>query len=111
MPEPVLTGGCLCGGVRFELSEPPVGASYCHCTRCQRRTGTAAAASARIAPGSLRITAGEELIRSYEPPAGGFAKDTMRNFEAGPEGAEILAMGGGESGVGDAEMTQDWWSD
>ena len=75
MPEPVLTGGCLCGGVRFELSEPPVGASYCHCTRCQRRTGTAAAASARIAPGSLRITAGEELIRSYEPPAGGFAKD------------------------------------
>jgi hypothetical protein len=74
MPEPVLTGGCLCGGVRFELSEPPVGASYCHCTRCQRRTGTAAAASARIAPGSLRITAGEDLIRSYEPP-GGFAKD------------------------------------
>jgi hypothetical protein len=74
MAEPVLTGGCLCGGVRFELSEPPVGASYCHCTRCQRRTGTAAAASARIAPGSLRITAGEDLIRSYEPP-GGFAKD------------------------------------
>ena len=75
MPEPVLTGGCLCGGVRFELSEPPVSAGYCHCTRCQRRTGMAASASARIAPGSLRITAGEELIRSYEPPAGGFAKD------------------------------------
>jgi hypothetical protein len=75
MPEPALTGGCLCGGVRFELSEPPVSAGYCHCTRCQRRTGTAASASARIAPGSLRITAGEELIRSYEPPTGGFAKD------------------------------------
>lgn len=75
MPEPVLTGGCLCGGVRFELSEPPVGAAYCHCTRCQRRTGTAASPSARIVPGSLRITAGEELIRSYEPPSGGFAKD------------------------------------
>ena len=74
MSEPVLTGGCLCGGVRFELSEPPVGASYCHCTRCQRRTGTAASAQARIAPGSLRITAGEDLIRAYEPP-GGFAKE------------------------------------
>jgi len=74
MPEPVLTGGCLCGGVRFELLEPPVAASYCHCTRCQRRTGTAASAQARIAPGSLRITAGEELIRAYEPP-GGFAKE------------------------------------
>lgn len=65
-----LTGGCLCGGVRFEVTEPPVSAGYCHCTRCQRRTGTAAAASARIAPGSLRITAGEELIRSFDPPDG-----------------------------------------
>jgi hypothetical protein len=69
-----LTGGCLCGGVRFEVTAPPVSAVYCHCTRCQRRTGTAAAASARLAPGSLRITRGEELVRSYQP-ADGFAKD------------------------------------
>ena len=69
-----LTGGCLCGGVRFEVTEPPVAASYCHCTRCQRRTGTAASAQAAVAPGSLRVTAGEELVRSYQPPDG-FAKD------------------------------------
>jgi hypothetical protein len=69
-----LTGGCLCGGVRFEVSEPPLFASYCHCTRCQRRTGTAASAQARIAPGSIRVTAGEELVRSFVPE-GGFAKD------------------------------------
>jgi hypothetical protein len=65
-----LTGRCLCGGVRFELTEPLLGAGYCHCTRCQRRTGTAASAQARVAPGSLRITAGEELVRTYEPPDG-----------------------------------------
>jgi hypothetical protein len=69
-----LTGGCLCGGVRFEVTEPPVSAVYCHCTRCQRRTGTAAAVSARLAPGSLRILSGEELVASYVPE-GGFAKD------------------------------------
>jgi hypothetical protein len=73
VPELPLTGGCLCGGVRFEVTEPLVSASYCHCTRCQRRTGTAAAASARITPGSLRILAGDDLVRSYEPPEG-FAK-------------------------------------
>ena len=73
MPELPLTGGCLCGGVRFEVTEPLVSAGYCHCTRCQRRTGTAASAQARIAPGSLRILAGEELVRLYEPPDG-FAK-------------------------------------
>lgn len=70
MPELPLTGGCLCGKVRFEVSEPPESANYCHCTRCQRRTGTAASAQVRLVPGSLRITAGEELVRAYEPEDG-----------------------------------------
>jgi hypothetical protein len=74
VPDLPLTGGCLCGGVRFEVTEPLVSAGYCHCTRCQRRTGTAAAVSGRIEPGSLRILQGEELVRSFEP-ADGFAKD------------------------------------
>ena len=66
----MLTGRCNCGGVRFEVTEPFVSASYCHCTRCQRRTGSAAACSAALVPGSLRITSGEELIRSWDPPDG-----------------------------------------
>src|SRR5262245_48793326 len=70
MSELPLTGSCLCGGVRFEVTEPPVSASYCHCTRCQKRTGTAASAQARIVPGSMRITSGEDLIRAYEPEDG-----------------------------------------
>ena len=68
-----LTGGCLCGRVRFEVTEALVVAGYCHCTRCQRRTGTAASVQAHIVPGSLHVTAGEDLLRAYEP-AGGFAK-------------------------------------
>ena len=74
MPELPLTGGCLCGGVRFEVSEPLVAAGYCHCTRCQRRTGTAASAQGRVAPGSFRIVAGAELVGRYRP-AEGFAKE------------------------------------
>ena len=35
-----------------------------------KRTGTAASPQARIVPGSLRITAGEDLVRAYEPPDG-----------------------------------------
>jgi hypothetical protein len=65
-----LTGGCLCGAVRFRVDAPLVVATYCHCTRCQRRTGTAASAQARIQPGSLTVTQGEELIRTYAPPDG-----------------------------------------
>jgi hypothetical protein len=65
-----LTGGCLCGGVRFEVDAVPEHASYCHCTRCRRRTGAAASAQARVAPGSLHVRAGAELVREYVPPDG-----------------------------------------
>jgi len=70
MAAPSLTGRCLCGGVRFALSEPPTSAGYCHCTRCQRRTGTAAAVSANLVPGSLRVLSGQELVTEYRPPDG-----------------------------------------
>lgn len=70
MPELPLTGGCNCGGVRYEVTEPLVSAGYCHCTRCQRRTGSAAAVTAAVAPGSFRILRGEELLRAWEPDDG-----------------------------------------
>jgi hypothetical protein len=69
-----LTGGCLCGGVQYEVTEPLVSASYCHCTRCRRRTGTAASAQARVAPGALRVTSGAELVREWAPPDAGWPK-------------------------------------
>jgi hypothetical protein len=68
-----LTGGCGCGAVRFEVTAPLQGAVYCHCTRCQRRSGSAAAATARIEPGSFRFVSGEEHVRAWAPE-GGLAK-------------------------------------
>jgi hypothetical protein len=65
-----LTGGCGCGAVRFELTAPLVSAMYCHCTRCQRRTGTAASASGRAAPGSFRVVRGEDRLRAWKPKDG-----------------------------------------
>ena len=96
MTELPLTGGCLCGAVRFEVAEPLVSAGYCHCTRCQRRTGTAASAQARIVPGSLRVLSGDELIRAYEPPDG-FAKHFCSAcgsalWSRSPEDPEIVSV-------------------
>jgi hypothetical protein len=73
MPTFPLTGGCLCGAVRFEVDRPLVSASYCHCTRCQRRTGAAASAQALIEPGSLHIVKGQDVVRAFRP-ADGWAK-------------------------------------
>jgi len=59
--------------VKFEIDEPLVGAAYCHCTRCQRRTGGSSSCSALFKPGSLRIVEGEDKVKAWEPE-GGFAK-------------------------------------
>jgi hypothetical protein len=69
-----ITGGCNCGAVRFEVSEPFHLAMYCHCTRCQRRTGTGASANARVSADAFRLLAGEDRVRSWDPPGGGAEK-------------------------------------
>jgi hypothetical protein len=60
----------MCGGVRYELSARPEYAGYCHCTRCQRRTGGSAAVSARVVRGSFAVAQGEERIAYYRPDKG-----------------------------------------
>jgi hypothetical protein len=70
MAETPLTGGCNCGAVRFEITEPLVGSLYCHCTRCQRRTGAAASANARTAPGAFRLLQGAEQLGRWVPEDG-----------------------------------------
>jgi hypothetical protein len=69
-PELPLTGGCGCGVVRFEVTAPLGSALYCHCTRCQRRTGTGASATARAEPGSFKIVSGEDRLRAWRPEGG-----------------------------------------
>ena len=91
-----LPGSCGCGTVRFEVSEPPVLAAYCHCTRCQKRTGTAAQATSQIVPGSVTVLEGEDALSRWAPE-GGFAKVFCREcgshlFGAHPESGEIAMV-------------------
>ena len=69
-PENPLQGGCLCGAVRFEITAPFLSAGYCHCTRCQRRTGTGSSANGRVPQSGFRLLQGADRLRSYQPPTG-----------------------------------------
>jgi mannose-6-phosphate isomerase-like protein (cupin superfamily) len=64
-----------------------------------------------ILSGSARLKLDDEVIELRPMDAVRVHKDTMRNFEGGPEGAEVLAVGAPNTGPGDAPMTQDWWTD
>ena len=46
--QPVLTGGCQCGAVRFALSAVPTKISICHCRMCQKASGAPFASFADI---------------------------------------------------------------
>ncbi len=57
-----VTGGCLCGAVRYESSESPVDVSYCHCRMCQRSSGNAFGTFASFRRDAFRFTRGEPKL-------------------------------------------------
>jgi hypothetical protein len=65
-----LTGSCLCGGVRFELTEPFRRANHCHCSRCRKHSGTFGLTQGRVPREGFRLLSGDNLIRTYRPPGG-----------------------------------------
>ena len=58
-PELCSIGGCLCGSVRFHFTKPPAAQLVCHCTDCQRATGSAMAPLAFFPAASLVQVSGE----------------------------------------------------
>jgi len=64
-----------------------------------------------VLSGSVRMKVEDEVHDLKPWDAVRVHKDTMRGFEGGPEGAELLAIGAPNTGPGDAEMVQDWWGD
>ena len=70
----MIRGSCLCGQVRFEMSEPsghlkPGGPFVmCHCTRCRKHTGSAFNAAFLAKKKDFNLVSGQELISSYAAP-------------------------------------------
>ena len=64
----MIRGTCLCGSVRFEVSEVSGPFELCHCSRCRKTTGSAFAASLHVARKSFRLVQGRDLIGVYEAP-------------------------------------------
>ncbi|VAW97663.1 hypothetical protein MNBD_GAMMA23-582 [hydrothermal vent metagenome] len=61
-----VTGSCLCGEVRYQYSGPVKVFQYCHCTRCQKFTGSAHAANIIIDPEHFQWLKGNESVGRFE---------------------------------------------
>ena len=59
MSEPVYTGGCLCGAVRYEISGAVSNPCFCHCASCRRAAGAPMVPWGTCARTALRLTRGQ----------------------------------------------------
>jgi len=64
----MIRGGCLCGGVRFELARAVGPFELCHCPRCRKASGSAFVAGLGVLARDFRLISGAEWVRRYEAP-------------------------------------------
>ena len=64
--EPI-SGGCLCGAVRYTVTEPPYDAHYCHCRTCQKASGAPVVAGAFVTRDAFVFTHGKPTIFKSSP--------------------------------------------
>ena len=59
-------GGCQCGSVRYRFEAEPLGLAVCHCTECQRQSGSAFGMSLAVPSDSFRLLRGE--LKTFTVP-------------------------------------------
>ena len=69
MPEGLL-GGCACGQVRYRLAASPLIVHCCHCTECQRQTGSAFVLNALIETARLQQLGGDTRLVTLPTESG-----------------------------------------
>ena len=57
-----VTGGCHCGHITYEAEVDPATVRVCHCTDCQKLTGTAFRTNVASLPGTFRLMSGSPKI-------------------------------------------------
>lgn len=71
-----LTGGCLCGAIRYEASPEATENWYCHCRMCQKWTGSVVATDVIVKKHEFEITQGEpKYFKSSSIAERGFCPD------------------------------------
>jgi len=71
-----IAGACLCGSVRYDCSEEPLMTVVCHCTHCQKQTGTSFSVLVAVPEKALKITGSTKAFQD----TGGSGKPVSRHF-------------------------------
>ena len=75
---PRISGGCLCRAIRYESDAQPAMVAVCHCSSCQKNTGSAFSLNLGMPKGSVSITG--DSLATYEDRAGSSGNVFFRTF-------------------------------
>ena len=88
-----VTGGCLCGEVRYETDEPPQRTGICHCRMCQKAGGGPFAVGVYFRKAAFRLTRGEATFyRSSDIAQRGFCATCGSRLIYRPFGGPLMAV-------------------
>jgi|SRR5271155_1488376 len=65
----ILTGGCLCGDIRYRVDAAPVETLYCHCRMCRRAHGAPVVAWVTVPRAGFTVTVGNPVAYRSSPKA------------------------------------------
>lgn len=68
----MITGGCMCGTVRYRITGQPVAMYHCHCATCRAASGASFVTNVAVNAGDLQIVQGSETLRGYQSSPGKF---------------------------------------
>ena len=73
-----LTGGCLCGAIRYTIDAQVTGLRACHCKNCQKHSGTGGTVNAVVPTDKFKITKG--TTKNYRDSATQSGRTLSRHF-------------------------------
>jgi hypothetical protein len=62
----MLTGSCLCGGVKYQADGPLSLVARCHCEQCRKASGAEFASNGSVPAAGFRVLQGENLLKQFE---------------------------------------------
>ena len=68
MSEYKVSGSCFCKKGNYEITGNMGVFQYCHCSRCQKVTGSAHASNVFVSPDDFKWLSGEDSVGRYDPP-------------------------------------------
>jgi hypothetical protein len=112
-----ITGGCMCGAIRYTLGMPVTELRACHCTTCQKGSGTQGSVNAVIPASTFKLTRG--TLKRYDSLAD--SGRTLYRFFCGDCGSPIYSQratapetlvvrAGSLDEAGDMKITANIWT-